>query len=149
MIQFYGYNNGKAIAIKNQYILQQISFICSIICIFISIFAFIFRLYYFLFFWLIPLFFILCSFVVLLFKNYDTTIFLNGQKQKHRFIIENNRIYKDGKEVKLIKHIKFYVRKKFIFLELKESFYIIPNEELFCEKELLINKLNNICNDFK
>ena len=143
MFEFYGYNNGKAIAIKNRHNLQVGACISIIPCVVITIFAFLYNIYL-LFFWLLPLFLFALSFFVSLFEKYDTEVFLQGLKQKHKFKIDNKKLIKDGKEVKSTRFIKVREYKKFIFLELKQSYYVIYKNELNCDDKALITEIKEI-----
>lgn len=144
MFEFYGYNNGKAIAIRNQYNLQIITLIFAMVCLLISPLAFIFKIYSLLWCWLAPLLLFILSFLVLLFEKYDNSVFLKGQKQKHKFVIKDNKMFKEGKEIKSLNCIKIREHKKILFIELKQSYYIIYKSELACSVKDLIKKIKDI-----
>ena len=144
MIEFYGYNNGKAIAIRNQYNMQLASIISSFPCVIVSIVAIIIKEYMLFLCWVLPVFFFILSLIALLFEKYDTEVFLQGEKQKHKFKVDGYKFNKDGKEIKSLDFVKVREYKKFIFLELKQSDYVIYKNELACSPKDLIEKIKEI-----
>ncbi len=144
MFEFYGYNNGKAIAIKNQYNLQIATLIFAMLCFAITLFSVILKIYELLWFWLAPLLLFILSFLVILFERYDNSTFLKGEKLKHKFTIKDNHIYKEGKEVKSLNFIKIREYKKVLFIEFKQSYYIVYKSELNYNVKDLINKIKQI-----
>lgn len=131
MIEFYGYNDARAIAVYNKRNLTKMFLICALICFFISIIAIAIPLYELLYVWGIFLFLLLIVLFASSFSKYDDKILKeNGIKTKHLFKIEDFKLFKDNKEIKQKEHIKFYSYKKYIFLVLKKSYYYIPKDEL-------------------
>lgn len=131
MIKFYGYNDGRAIAVYNKRNLTRYFFWFALICTIISIISISISVYELLYIWGAFLFILLIALFALSFGKYDDeALKANGIKTKHLFIIDNFKLFKNGCEVKGVKYIKYYVYKTYIFLELKESYYYIPIEEL-------------------
>ena len=138
MIQFYGYNDARAIAAYNKRNLTKMFLIFALICFFISIIAIAIPLYELLYVWGIFLFLLLIVLFASSFSKYDDKILKeNGIKTKHVFRIEEFKLFKDNNEIKQKEHIMFYSYKKYILLELKKSYYYIPKDEL----QISINEL--------
>ena len=109
MIEFYGYNDARAIAVYNKRNLTKMFLIFAIICFFISIIAIAIPLYELLYVWGIFLFLLLIVLFASSFSKYDDKILKeNGIKTKHLFKIEDFKLFKDNKEIKQKEHIKFY-----------------------------------------
>ena len=138
MIEFYGYNDARAMAAYNKRNLTKIFLIFALICFFISIIAIAIPLYELLYVWGIFLLLLLIVLFASSFSKYDDKILKeNGIKTKHIFRIEEFKLFKDNNEIKQKEHIMYYSYKKYILLELKKSYYYIPKDEL----QISINEL--------
>lgn len=145
MIQFYGYNDARAIAAYNKLNLTKIFLIFALICIFISIVAIAIPLYELLYVWGIFAFLLLIVLFASSFSKYDDKILKEkGIKTKHLFEIKELKLFKDCKEIKEKENINFYSYKKYVFLELKKSYYYIPKEELSISIDELIKRLREV-----
>ena len=103
MIQFYGYNDARAIAAYNKRNLTKIFLIFALICIAISIAAIAIHLYELLYVLGIFAFLLLIVLFASSFSKYDDKILKEkGIKTKHLFVIEEFTLFKDGKEIKEI-----------------------------------------------
>ena len=101
MIQFYGYNDARAIAAYNKRNLTKMFLIFALICIAISIVAIAIPLYELLYVWGIFAFLLLIVLFASSFSKYDDKILKEkGIKTKHLFVIEEFTLFKDGKEIK-------------------------------------------------
>ena len=145
MIKFYGYNDARAIAAYNKHNLTKMFLIFALICIFISIVAIAIPLYELLYIWGVFVFLLLLALFASSFSKYDDKAFKeNGIKTKHLFIIEEFKLFKDSKEIKERENINFYTYKKYVFLELKKSYYYIPKDELSISIDELAKKLREV-----
>ena len=118
-----------AIAIRNHIMLFRgfvISLLISIIPIMVFICA---HNPYFWIFLIIPLMSFVLSFAVLLFIKYDENVFLSLEKKDHVFEIKDNHLSKDGKEIKLVKSIKIYRYKNFLYIETSHSMFVIKDTD--------------------
>ena len=121
MIQFYGYNDARAIAAYNKRNLTKMFLIFVLICIAISIVAIAIHLYELLYVWGIFAFLLLIVLFASSFSKYDDKILKEkGIKTKHLFVIEEFTLFKDGKEIKEIENINFYSYKKYVFFRIKK-----------------------------
>ena len=146
MIQFYGYNDARAIAAYNKRNLTKIFLVIAFICIFISVAAIVIPLYELLYFWGV---FLLLLLIVLFASSFsskcdDKVLKEKGIKTKHLFIIDELKLFIDDKEIKDKENINFYVYKKYVFLDLKEAYYFIPIDELTFESDQLTEKLGKL-----
>ena len=114
-------NGGKAIAIHNHIRVFR-AFAVTLILVLIPAFFLPLVL-------LLPALLLLLSFLVLLFEKYDETVFLQGERKDHTFRIIDGFIYKDGKEIKLIRSIKIYRYKGFLYMETSHSMFIIRDTD--------------------
>src|SRR5690554_1515344 len=145
MIKFYGYNDARAIAAFNKRNLTKMFLWFALICILVSIVAILVPLYELLYVWGVYIFIILICLFAMSFSKYDAKVLKeNGIKTKHLFKIDDLKIYKDGIEIKNKDQIKYIVYKKYIFLELKKSYFYIPNEELNITSNELAKKLREV-----
>lgn len=145
MIEFYGYNDARAIAAYNKRNLTKMFLIFALICFFVSIIAIAIPLYELLYIWGIFLFLLLIVLFASSFSKYDDKILKeNGIKTKHLFKIEDFKLFKDNKEIKQKEHIKFYSYKKYIFLDLKKSYYYIPKDDLPISINELCERLREV-----
>ena len=145
MIQFYGYNDARAIAAYNKRNLTKMFLIFALICIAISIVAIAIPLYELLYVWGIFAFLLLIVLFASSFSKYDDKILKEkGIKTKHLFVIEEFTLFKDDKEIKEIENINFYSYKKNVYLELKKSYYYIPKDELSISIDELIKRLREV-----
>ena len=140
-IEMIGYNDTKAIAIYGT-IKMTPFFIASFLMACLSLIpTFVFGIYELLYIFIVPgllLFLILFQYI----GNPCMKGFLEGQKIKHKFCLEDGILYKNGKEVKNISNIKLYKFKKFLFLELKKSYYrIMNNDYIFGSRDEFIAQL--------
>lgn len=145
MIQFYGYNDARAIAAYNKRNLTKMFLIFALICIFISIVAIAIPLYELLYVWGVFIFLLLIVLFASSFSKYDDKILKEkGIKTKHLFIIDEFRLFKDNKDIKEKENIKFYLYKNYIFLEIKKSYYYVPKDELSISINELMEKLREV-----
>ena len=56
-------------------------------------------------------------------------MFLSLEKKDHIFEIKDNHLFKDGKEIKLVKSIKMYRYKSFLYMETSHSMFIIKDAD--------------------
>ena len=128
-MKFKGRNCGMAIAIRNHIMLFRV-FVISLLISFIPImFSICAHNPYFWIFLIIPLMSFVLSFAVFLFIKYDENVFLSLEKKDHVFEIKDNRLSKDGKEIKLVKSIKIYRYKNFLYMETSHSMFIIKDAD--------------------
>ena len=128
-MKFKGRNGGMAIAIRNHIMLFRV-FVISLLISIIPIMVFICAHNpYFWIFLIIPLMSFVLSFAVLLFIKYDENVFLSLEKKDHVFEIKYNHLSKDGKEIKLVKSIKIYRYKNFLYMETSHSMFIIKDTD--------------------
>lgn len=142
-IEMIGYNDGKAIFIYSS-LRWIVFFIISLIIFFVaSIFAFVYKIYELLLIFSVPLIILIIMEIInFCLINYNTKVFLQGLKIKHKFKLENSILYKDGKEIKNIDYIKIYKFKNRLFLELKKSYYRIENNDyLMGSREEFLSQL--------
>ena len=128
-MKFKGKNGGMAVAIRNHIMLFRV-FVISLLISIIPIMVFICAHNpYFWIFLIIPLMSFVLSFAVLLFIKHDENVFLSLEKKDHVFEIKDNRLSKDGKEIKLVKSIKIYRYKNFLYMETSHSMFIIKDTD--------------------
>lgn len=128
-------------------------------CVMLSLVSILIPLYELLYVWGVYIFIISICLFAMSFSKYDDKVLKEaGIKTKHQFKIDDFKLFKDGIEIKSKDQIKFYVYKKYIFLELKKSYFYIPNEELNITSNEIAKKLReviygtsveNIITDFK
>ncbi len=128
-ISFYGYNDGKAITIHNSISLFWPTIISFLIASIMTVFSIAFSNYFLLVIWGLPLLFVIIFLINIAFTKYNNNVFLDGKRKKHTFRLKDGILFKDGKEIKSVNKIRLYKFKKFIFLELKNSYYRISNED--------------------
>ncbi|MGM9858720.1 MAG: hypothetical protein ACI311_05705 [Bacilli bacterium] len=113
-IEMIGYNDSKAIAIYGNIKMMPFligSFVISCLCL---IPTFSFEIYELLYVFILPVFLMLLmifQYVV----NCCTKGFLKGINTKHKFCLEDGKLYKVGKEIKSISDIRLYRFKNYIF----------------------------------
>lgn len=145
MVQFYGYNDARAIAAYNKHNLTKMFFIFALICCLISIIAIAIPLYELLYVWGVFLFLLLLIlFACSLSKYDDKALKEKGIKTKYLFIIDEFKLFRDHKELKEKENIKFYAYQKYILLYLKKSYYYIPKDELTISIRELIERLREV-----
>ena len=128
-MKFKGRNGGMATAIRNHIMLFRV-FAISLLIFIIPIVVFIcVHNPYFWIFLVIPLMSLVLSFVVFLFIKYDENVFLSLEKKDHIFEIKDNHLLKDGKEIKLVKSIKMYQYKSFLYMETSHSMFVIKDTD--------------------
>ena len=128
-MKFKGRNGGMAIAIRNHIMLFRVFAISLLIFIIPIMFFICAHNPYFWIFLIIPLMSFVLSFAVLLFIKHDENVFLSLEKKDHVFEIKDNRLSKDGKEIKLVKFIKIYRYKNFLYMETSHSIFIIKDTD--------------------
>lgn len=129
MLQFYAYTNGRAIAVNNHKNMMTIFQVSLAPAILLSVIAMVTYPQALLVIWLLPVMFLIVSYVVLLFEKYDEDVFLQGQKKKHLFSLENGKFFKNGKEMKQIKRMSLYkYRNEMLLVFNGNHFYLIPND---------------------
>ena len=129
MIAFYGYNDGRAMAIRNRQVFLRIALRSLIFVIPLTLIGTVRAECLWFISWVFPLFFLFLSITTFFFVKYDDQVFLSGLKLKHLFKVENAKIYKDGKEIKPVSKIKLYQRKDYLFMETSHSYFRIPDDE--------------------
>lgn len=123
-MKFKARNGGKAIAIHNHIRVFRAFAVTLPLCLILTvIFPALFLSL------LIPALLLLLSFLVLLFERYDENVFLQGERKDHTFRIENGLIYKDGKEIKLIRSIRIYRYRGFLYMETSHSMFVIMDTD--------------------
>lgn len=127
-IEMIGYNDTKAIGIYG--IIKMAPFLIAsfFASLFVLIPAFVFKIYELLYVFILPGLLAFCMLFQYIGNSHNKS-FLKGVKIKHTFCLEDGTLYKDGREIKSISNIRLYKFKKFIFLELKQSYYRIMNED--------------------
>lgn len=128
MIEFYAYTDGKAVAVNNHKNLINVFYVSVLPAIILSVFAIIFLPIALIIIWLLPVFFLILSYLVFLFQRYDNKVFLEGTAKKHIIRVENGCVYVDKKQRKSIKKCLLYKYKKYLLLILNDKFYLVPNE---------------------
>ena len=123
-MKFKARNGGKAIAIHNHIRMFRAFAVTIPLCLILTI---IFPPLFLSL--LLPAGLLLLSFLVLLFERYDETVFLQGEKTDHTFHVTDGVIYKDGKEIKLIRSIKIFRYKGFLYMETSHSMFVIRDTD--------------------
>lgn len=142
-VSFYGYNDGKAIEIYSCIKLFFPTVISIMVSLILSVVSYLLRNPYFLVTWIFPIIMLFAYVLCLCLTRYNDAVFLEGTKKKHKFIIENEVLIRDGKSIKK-DGIKVYAFKKFIFLITKKSYYRVPNEEFIgITREEFLQFMNN------
>ena len=128
-MKFKGRNGGMALAIRNHIVLFR-AFVITLLITLVPTIIFVFiNNSYFWVFLILPLMLLTISCVVFFFSKYDDRLFLSNQKKDHIFEVKNNSLFKDGKEIKLIKSVKIYRYKKFLYMETSHSMFVIQNTD--------------------
>ena len=128
-MKFKGRNGGMVIAIRNHIMLLRVFAISLLISIIpIVVFICVHNPYFWIFL-IIPLMSLVLSFAVLIFIKYDENVFLSLEKKDHIFEIKDNHLFKDGKEIKLVKSIKMYRYKSFLYMETSHSMFVIKDTD--------------------
>lgn len=127
-IEFYGYNDTTTLAFYVSIKLLQV-FIVSLAISLISIpFALALSIYELFYIFIMPgIILILIPLCYLL--NCKYTTFLEGNKTKHKFVLDSGYLYKDSRLIKNNDEIKIYKFKKFLFLVLPKTYYIVHNND--------------------
>ena len=128
-MKFKGRNGGMAIAIRNHIMLFRAFVITLLITLVPTIIFVCINNSYFWVFLILPLGLLTFSCVVFFFSKYDEQVFLSNQKKDHIFEVKNNSLFKDGKEIKLIKSVKIYRYKKFLYMETSHTMFVIQNTD--------------------
>lgn len=128
MIEFYAYTDGKAVAVNNHKNLINLFWISILPAIIFSVFAIIFLPIALIVIWLLPVIFLIFSYLVFLFQRYDDKVFLEGTANKHIIRVENECLYVDKKQRRSIKKFLLYKYKKYLLLILNGKFYLVPND---------------------
>ena len=123
-MKFKARNGGKAIAIHNHIRMFRAFAVTLPLCLILTVI--VPSLFLSL---LLPAGLILLSFLVLLFERYDENVFLQGEKKDHTFRIKDGLIYKDGKEIKLIRSIRIYRYRGFLYMETSHSMFVIMDTD--------------------
>lgn len=127
-IEMTGYNDGKAIAIYSNIKIFPYFAVTLILSLVSMILALVFNLYELMWVFLLPIL-LLLGMLLNTVVNSHAKGYLKGLKVKHRFCLENGILFKDGKEIKSTEDIKIYKFRKFLFLELKQSYYRIEDSD--------------------
>ena len=128
-MKFKGRNGGMALAIRNHIMLFRAFVITLLITLVPTIIFVCINNSYFWVFLILPLMLLTISYIVFFFSIHDDRGFLSNQKKDHIFEIKNNLLFKDGKEIKLIKSVKIYRYKKFLYMETSHSMFVIQNTD--------------------
>lgn len=120
-ICFKARNGGAAIAVRNHILIFRAFAVTLLFCVIPAFF-----LPWIL---LLPAFLLLLSFLVLLFWKYDENTFLEGAKKNHTFRIRDGVIFKDGKELRLIRSIRIYRYRGFLYMETSHSMFVIRDTD--------------------
>ena len=128
-MKFKGRNGGMALAIRNHIMLFRAFVITLLITLVPTIIFICINNSYFWVFLILPLMLLTISCVVFFFSKYDDRVFLSNQEKDHIFEVKNNSLFKDGKEIKLIKSVKIYRYKKFLYMETSHSMFVIQNTD--------------------
>lgn len=123
-MKFKALNGGKAIAIHNHIRVFRAFAVTLPLCLILTVI--VPSLFLSL---LLPAGLLLLSFLVLLFERYDENVFLQGERKDHTFRIEDGLIYKDGKEIKLIRSIRIYRYRGFLYMETSHSMFVIMDTD--------------------
>ena len=123
-MKFKARNGGKAIAIHNHIRMFRAFAVTLPLCLILTVI--VPSLFLSL---LLPGLLLLLSFLVLLFERYDENVFLQGERKDHTFRIEDGLIYKDGKEIKLIRSIRIYRYRGFLYMETSHSMFVIRDTD--------------------
>ena len=123
-MKFKARNGGKAIAMHNHIRMFRAFAVTLPLCLILTIiFSPLFLSL------LLPAGLLLLSFLVLLFERYDENVFLQGERKDHTFRIEDGLIYKDGKELRLIRSIRIYRYRGFLYMETSHSMFVIKDTD--------------------
>ena len=128
-MKFKGRNGGMAVAIRNHIMLFRAFVITLLITLVPTIIFVCINNSYFWVFLILPLMLLTISYIVFFFSKHDDCVFLSNQKKDHIFEVKNNSLFKDGKEIKLIKSVKIYRYKKFLYMETSHSMFVIQNTD--------------------
>ena len=128
-MKFKGRNGGMAVEMRNHIVLFRIFAVTLAICLIPAIILLCTGNPYFFIFLIMPAFFLVLSFAVLLAIPYDEKAYLNGAKKDHTFEISNGCMYKNKKEMKLVKSIKIYQYKRFLYMETSHSMFVIKDTD--------------------
>ena len=123
-MKFKARNGGKAIAIHNHIRMFRAFAVTLPLCLILTVI--VPSLFLSL---LLPAGLLLLSFLVLLFERYDENVFLQGERKDHTFRIKDGLIYKDGKEIKLIRSIRIYRYRSFLYMETSHSMFVIMDTD--------------------
>ena len=123
-MKFKARNGGKAIAIHNHIRMFRAFAVTLPLCLILTVI--VPSLFLSL---VLPAGLLLLSFLVLLFERYDENVFLQGERKDHTFRIEDGLIYKDGKEIKLIRSIGIYRYRGFLYMETSHSMFVIRDTD--------------------
>ncbi len=123
-MRFKARNGGKAIAIHNHIRVFRAFAVTLPLCLILTVI--VPSLFLSL---LLPAGLLLLSLLVLLFERYDENVFLQGERKDHTFRIKDGLIYKDGKEIKLIRSIRIYRFRGFLYMETSHSMFVIMDTD--------------------
>lgn len=123
-MKFKARNGGKAIAIHNHIRVFRAFAVTLPLCLILTVIVPSLFLSM-----LLPALLLLLSFLVLLFERYDENVFLQGERKDHTFRIEDGLIYKDCKEIKLIRSIRIYRYRGFLYMETSHSMFVIMDTD--------------------
>lgn len=140
-IEMIGYNDTKAIAIYGNIKIMPALIISFVIAILSLIPTLILQVYELILIFIIPAI-LLVAMLMQYFLNSRYKTFLRDAKTEHKFCLDNGILYKDGNEIKSKHDIRLYKFKNFIFLELKQSYYRIMNDDyLTGSREKLLSQI--------
>ena len=128
-MKFKGRNGGFAVAMHSHIMLFRAFVITLLIALVPTIIFICINDSYFWVFLILPLALLAISYAVFFFSKYDDRVFLSNLKKDHTFEIKNNSLFKDGKEIKLIRSVKIYRYKKFLFMETSHSMFVIKDTD--------------------
>ena len=131
MIKFYGFSNGKAIAVNNHKNMMNAFWISLLPALLLSPVAIAFAPIALIPVWIFPTMFLSFAYLVLLFAKRDDSEFLQGTKKRHEFRIEDGTVYKNGKAQASTEKMSLYKYGKYLLLVFSgrrgTRFYLVPD----------------------
>ena len=128
-MKFHGRNGGFACAVRNHIMLMRCFLISFLILLIPTVVFLCIRNRYFYVFMIMPAFFLLLSFAVLLFRRYDERVFLSYQKKEHLFEVSNGRLYKDNNEIKRLSAVTVYRYRHFLYFETSRTMFTVRDTD--------------------
>ena len=98
------------------------------VSLFVTVLAFALDYFYLLVVWVFPAVMCFAYILSISLTGYNDRVFLSGARKKHAFVVDQQKLIRDGKPINK-DGIKVYGFRKFVFLITKRTYYRIPNEE--------------------